>query len=183
MYEIGAYDIGLGYNPDISGAWDTGDEVEALLGAAARAHHQRKTLMGRPARPGYMQPMPASGAVHPRPPADDREWPIGFDSVAAVAAGATANITQRPQELFRPERIVIPAAIAASFLVNDIKVGNRSQFLSSGALPAATFSETSFGVRLLLDTCQVAMDLALNVTNVSAGAVRFLATMLGRVVK
>jgi hypothetical protein len=192
----------IGYNPDISGDdgyeetiegdYEVGDyevgqdDVEALLGAAKRAARRR----GLPARRGGRPMMsPHRGlwgggktVVQERRPTKDREWAVGFDSGVAIAAGASATITQRPQVLFRAERLVIPATTAASFLISDIKVGNKSQTVSSGSLPAAAFSETAFGVRLLLDTCAVAMDLVLIVNNFSALAARFVAAMVGKAV-
>jgi len=108
-----------------------------------------------------------------------RFLPLGFDSVSAVAAGATAIITQRPQILFQPSRLVISGAIAAFFLVNDIKIGKNSQFGASGSLPSDVFSPTSVGVALAMDSAQVAQDIVLNVTNIDAAAHRFTAAMLG----
>ena len=116
-------------------------------------------------------------------PTKSREFPIGFDSVATIAAGATATLTQRPQIIFRPERIVVPAAVAAFFQIVDVKVGKDSQLVSAGAIPAATFAETAFGVRLKMDTCQISQDLILIVTNIDVAARRFLASMIGESVE
>jgi len=108
-----------------------------------------------------------------------RLQPLGFDSVANVAAGAAAIITQRPQTLFQPSRVVIPAAIAGFFIVNDIKIGKNSQFTASGSLPAALFSELSVGVALAMDAAQIAQDIVLAVTNIDVAAHRFVAAMIG----
>ena len=116
-------------------------------------------------------------------PTKSREFPVGFDSVATIAAGASATLTQRPQIIFRPERIVVPAAVAAFFQINDVKVGKNSQLVSAGAIPAATFAETAFGVRLKMDTVQISQDLILLVTNIDVAARRFLAAMIGESVE
>lgn len=116
-------------------------------------------------------------------PTKSREFPVGFDSVATIAAGATATLTQRPQIIFRPERIVVPAAVAAFFQISDVKVGKNSQLVSAGAIPAATFSETAFGVRLKMDTVQISQDLILIVVNIDVAARRFLAAMIGESVE
>ena len=108
---------------------------------------------------------------------------MGFDSVATIAAGASATLTQRPQIIFRPERIVVPAAVAAFFQINDVRVGKNSQLVSAGAIPAATFAETAFGVRLKMDTVQISQDLILQVTNIDVAARRFLAAMIGESVE
>lgn len=116
-------------------------------------------------------------------PTKSREFPVGFDSVTPIAAGASATLTQRPQIIFRPERIVVPAAVAAFFQINDVKVGKNSQLVSAGAIPAATFAETAFGVRLKMDTVQISQDLILLVTNIDIAARRFLASMIGESVE
>ncbi len=108
-----------------------------------------------------------------------RVVPIGFDTVAAVPAFTSATITQRPQEPFRPSRIFIPSDIAGSFLVDDIKVGNRSQLAANGSLPARMFQENATGISLLLDTADPAIDVVLRVTNISGAALRFFAAVVG----
>lgn len=112
-------------------------------------------------------------------PMKGRQLILGFSSTGTVAAGATVDIIQRPQLTFRPERIVIPAAVGANFNVSDIRIGKDSQFLSAGAIPAAVFAEGAFGVRLKMDTCQIAQDIDLRVINISAGALNFFAAMIG----
>ncbi len=118
-----------------------------------------------------------------RQPTKSREFPIGFDSVTTIAAGAAATLTQRPQIIFRPERIVVPAAFAAFFQITDVRVGKNSQLVSAGALPAATFSENAFGVRLKMDTVQISQDFILVVLNFDVAAHRFMASVIGESVE
>lgn len=187
MYEIG-------YNADVSGyemgedMWDAGDDVEALLGYSRLPQVQRAL-----ARRGGRYPAPTqrvAPGLLAKIPETAREWTIGFSSTSAVTkSGGTAIITQRPQQLFRPERVIVPASIntaagAPGFLINDIKVGNVSQLLTAGSVPAAMFEQTAFGVRLLMDTCNPAIDLVLSVTNAGATAdTTFYASMVGKVLK
>lgn len=112
-----------------------------------------------------------------------RDIPMGFDSGVAVPAGGTVNITQRPQIPFRPARLTIPSDIAGSFLVNDMKVGNKSQLAANSALPGRMFQENAVGNNLLLDTASPAIDVVLSVTNISGGAVRFNAGIVGPAVE
>lgn len=116
-------------------------------------------------------------------PTKSREFPIGFDSVTDVLAGATATITTRPQIIFRPERIIVPAAVAVFFQIVDVKVGKDSQLVAAGNIPAATFAETAFGVRLKMDTVQISQDLILIVTNIDVANHRFQASMIGEAVE
>lgn len=125
----------------------------------------------------------SAAVVREKPPTESREYPMGFDTVGTVAAGANVQIISRPQVTFRPERLVIAGAIAPSFLVNDLKVGKNSQFVNSAALPGDAFGPTAFGVRLRMDTAQISMDVVLDVTNISAGALRFNAALFGKAVQ
>lgn len=108
-----------------------------------------------------------------------RTLAIGFDSVNTVAAAGSAVITQRPQVRMQPSRIVIPSSIGGDFLVNDIKIGKNSQLTASSTLPASVFAENAVGTALSMDPCDVAQDITLSVTNISAGALRFNAAMIG----
>lgn len=113
-------------------------------------------------------------------PTRSRHLMLNFDTVATVAAGANVQLVSRPQVVFRPERLLIGGAFAPSFIINDIKVGKNSQFVNSAAAPGDAFGPTAFGVELQLDTCQISMDIVLDVTNISGAALRFIATMFGR---
>lgn len=111
-------------------------------------------------------------------PTKAREYILGFDSTA-VPGSTSANITKRPQVIFRPERVVIPSSVGVDFQVVDIKVGKNSQFSASGEVPAVVFAETSFGVRLKMDTCQVSMDVTISVRNTNAAQRNFTAAIIG----
>lgn len=166
MYDImgddilGLYDI-MGDDDDIL----EGEESGISQAVMDRAAQQRRLRQGT--------------VLQQYNPKKGRQLILGFSSTGTVAAGATVDIIQRPQLTFRPERIFIPAAIGANFNVADLRIGKNSQFLSAGAVPGAVFSETSFGVRLKMDTCQIAQDIDLRVTNISAGALNFFAAMIG----
>lgn len=125
----------------------------------------------------------SAAIVREKPPTESREYPMGFDTVGTVAAGANVQIISRPQVTFRPERLVVGGAIAASFLINDIKVGKNSQLTNSAALPGDAFAPTAFGVRLRMDTAQISMDVVLDVTNISAAPLRFNAALFGKAIQ
>lgn len=166
----GRYSIGV---DELLGDDVIGD-TEELVGQAVR------TAMARLAPvPGY----PGGQTLRTRPPTKGREYVMGMDSVAAVAAAATAIITTRPQVIFRPDRLVVPASIAASFVINDLRVGKNSQFVSATAVPAEAFTQGAFGVRLKMDTAQISQDIILSVTNISGGGLRFLAALIGPAVE
>jgi hypothetical protein len=114
-----------------------------------------------------------------RPDTSTREWALGF--FAVIGEGATVAVTSQPQVLFRGERLVIPSTIAAfgGLAVVDIKVGNRSQLLSSQPIPAQVFEEFAVGVRLSLDTAQVAQDVTLLMKDLSGVGGTFTGALVG----
>lgn len=101
----------------------------------------------------------------------------------AIAAAATVNVTLRPQDLWRIQRVSVPSNIAFDLVFNDIKVGQKSQFVDSGELPCASFSEVAVGCPILLDTANVGNTVILETTN-NAGASRtFRAGVFGTAVR
>lgn len=117
--------------------------------------------------------------VSDRPASKARLYPIGFVQLAVPASG-TVTVTSRPQILFRPQRLVVPASLAANFVITDLRVGKDSQFAQATELPAEIFSQVAVGVMLTLDTAQISNDLALTIRNIDAANPHdFRAVMLG----
>jgi hypothetical protein len=87
-----------------------------------------------------------------------------------VGIGLTAIITSRPQRVaFRPERVFVSATGtssqgAAAWLVNDITIGNRSQYVQQGALPGDMFATGAIDSFITFETAQTAMDVTMSVT-------------------
>ncbi len=88
-----------------------------------------------------------------------------------VPISSTAQITSRPQRVaFRPERVFVSSAdiggsgSAANWIINDITIGNRSQFAQSGALPGDMFSNVAIDSFVTFETAQTAMDVVMIVT-------------------
>lgn len=100
-------------------------------------------------------------------PQDPREFPIGFQTAVAtpVPANSTVGIEQKPQVLFRGERLAVPNSLVLNFDVNDIKVGKDSQLASPGNMPAECFSNLSVGVRMQLDTAEPGITITLSMFN------------------
>ena len=182
-------DVLAGLLDDSSSGDLVGDLIGDLVGATAAKKGNLAQQIGKKvitqalkARLGGGKRLPPGARrlqYTPRKYDAARVVPIGFDTVAAVPAFTSATITQRPQEPFRPSRVFIPSDIAGSFLVDDIKVGNRSQLAANGSLPARMFQENATGITLLLDTADPAIDVVLRVTNISGGALRFFAAIVG----
>ena len=168
------------------------DDVDALLGldeydiGAAR---RGRTALARRGGGGNMraalaQRMANSGTIlRESAPTKSRQYVLGFDSVATIAAAGVLAITSNPQVVFRPERLVVSGAIAGSFLITDFRVGKNSQFASAGSVPADAFAPNAFGVRLKCDTAQISSQVVISVTNISLGALRFTAAVFGDAVE
>jgi hypothetical protein len=105
-------------------------------------------------------------AVKSRGVSAARRYPLGFFSgPTPIPAAGFFDVKSNPQIPFRPERLVVPSAIAAFFVIHDVKVGNRSQFVSSGPLPAQVFAENGVGIVMRMDTAQVSQDVVITVEN------------------
>jgi hypothetical protein len=159
---------------DVMGVWYPGRKKAAkgrqagLMRARAAALAQRRVQEG--------------AILKDVSPTKAREYILGFDSTA-VPGSTSANITKRPQVIFRPERVIVPASVGVDFQVVDIKVGKNSQFSASGEVPAVVFAETAFGVRLKMDTCQVSMDVTISIRNTNAAQRNFTAAIIGPAVE
>jgi len=93
----------------------------------------------------------------------------------SILPNQSAQITARPQRVaFRPERVFISAAGsarvggngAADWIVNDILIGNRSQFSQAGQVPGDMFATNAIDGFVSFETAQTAMDVVMVVTYV-----------------
>jgi hypothetical protein len=114
---------------------------------------------------------------------DDKQedFILGLGSTE-VQAGSTAIINVQPQIGFKPERLVIPSHVGVNFLINDIKVGPNSQFLSVAAVPASVFCELASGNldRLLrLDACRPGRFITISVVNITVHPRNFTGAFFG----
>lgn len=136
---------------------------------------------------------------------------IVLSSNVAIEPAQSAQITARPQVTpFRGDRVVVLDECAEAFDIDDLKVGNRSQFPQTMSMPAkfcaARISSQAlfgceitrsimqshikiaitepalgeFGMAWMMDTCQNAQDLVTIVTNRSNQPARFVALIVGR---
>ena len=154
-----------------------------FIGAAAKAasnprhpqHKQAKAVL-------HTLAMRTGGAVVNNGVSKRRRYPIGF--VPTDIAGTTAAlIPAAPQNLFRPERLVIPSDIAFDFGVRDIKVGNQSQLVQSVEIPGALFTEVSIDTNVAFDTAEVGNQISVDVRNKTAGTINFSAGSIGTIAK
>jgi hypothetical protein len=98
------------------------------------------------------------------------------------ALTSTIALLRNEIEALRSDRRATQGA--AAWLINDISIGNRSQFAQAGSLPGDMFSSSSIDSFVSFDTCQTAMDVTVSVTyegDIPAGC-PFYGSMLGLVV-
>jgi hypothetical protein len=164
---------------DILGDDLSGEDAAAILGAALQAKGKAgkkllaKAIASRRLGSSQMLVSKKAGSAGVQC--------IGFwAGLAGVAAGFQAIITTQPQTWFKPQRLVIPDTIAPFFTVDNIIVGNKSQFPSPVALPGETFVPGAVAVVMDLDTVNPALNLTLVVTNISGVVQNFRATFVGK---
>ena len=171
---------------DVSGDDTSGEDAAAILGAALQAKSRAaKSALNKAIT---ARKLGSAQILAPRKPGSSGVQAIGFVSgapgpAAAVAAGAQVLITTQPQTWFKPMRLVIPGSIAPFFTVDNIIVGNKSQFPSPIALPGETFIPEAEAVVLDLATVDPAINLTLAVTNISGVPLIFRATFVGKQVQ
>ncbi len=85
-----------------------------------------------------------------------------------ILPGTQAQITSRPQNSAVRLRRLIIGGTPADWVVNDIRVGNRSQFSQSGDIPGELFASNAMGAELALEVVQTSMDLVMIVTYVGS---------------
>ncbi|HWO10225.1 MAG TPA: hypothetical protein VNN80_12115, partial [Polyangiaceae bacterium] len=126
----------------------SGDGSSEIIGAlAAQGNAKAKQVLAKIAQRN-------AGAVVQRDLDRRRRYPLGVVPTS-VTAGTQSQIPASPQNLFRPERLVIPSDIAFDSGVVDIKVGNVSQFVQSAEVPGALFSEVAINTGVNFDTAEI----------------------------
>ncbi len=158
----------------------SGDGSSEIIGAA-QASASRVNAAKKAAAMKQLA-MRNAGAVVNRGLDRRRRYPLGFVPTA-VAAATTVQIPSAPQNLYRPERLVIPSDIAFDAGVADIKVGNQSQLVQSVEVPAALFSEVAINTGVTFDTAEVGNQVSVNIRNKSASAFEFTAGLVGTIAK
>lgn len=153
----------------------SGDGSQEIIGAARRRPNRRSAALRKIA-------MRNSGAVVKRGLDRRRRYPLGFVPTS-IAASTTAQIPSAPQNLYRPERLVIPSDIAFDIGIGDIKVGNQSQLVQSVEVPAALFSEVAINTGVTFDTAEVGNQVSVTARNKSGVALEFTAGLVGTIAK
>ena len=120
--------------------------------------------------PPEAYPFPPRGAVvsAPMPTKANRDI-LPMSTGVPILPTQSAQITGRPQCLvYVCNRFMISnagtAGGAADWIVNDIKIGNRSQFVQSGDVPGDLFASNAIDTFVRFEAAQTAMDVVVVVT-------------------
>ena len=116
---------------------------------------------------GMMMPRAAVVAA-PLPTQANRDI-LPMSTGVPILPTQSAQITGRPQTLvFKIGRFVFSnagtAGGAADWIVNDIKICNRSQFVQSGDVPGDLFATNAIDTFVRFEAAQTAMDVVVVVT-------------------
>jgi hypothetical protein len=121
-----------------------------------------------PPPPG-MELLPRAAVVDAPLPTQANRDILPMSTGVPILPAQSAQITGRPQTLvFKIGRFVISnagtAGGAADWIVNDIKIGNRSQFVQSGDVPGDLFAVNAIDTFVRFEAAQTAMDVVVVVT-------------------
>lgn len=103
----------------------------------------------------------------------------GFDSGSTIANNATATLTVAPQKRHIPKRIALSSTLGTGFAMSDFRVGVEPILGTVGNINMAVFIQDSTAPNFRAVVCEVGMDVSITVTNISGGALRFTATVVG----
>jgi hypothetical protein len=162
--------------PDLLVSGDGSSEIiGALVGAAQSGNQKAKAVVAKIAQRN-------AGAVVQRELDRRRRYPLGVVPTT-ITAGTQSQIPASPQNLFRPERLVIPSDVCFDAGVVDIKVGNTSQFVQSAEVPGALFSEVAINTGVNFDTAEIGNQISATIRNKSASSFEFSAGFVGTIAK
>jgi len=173
--QIGRDGFGWGFRGPYGGQWAAGYNPYVMMGQAAPGPVAPPMP---PAPPMPMGPPPGLEAMPwpPRAAVVDAPLPtqanrdiLPMSTGVPILPTQSAQITGRPQTLvFKIGRFVISnagtAGGAADWIVNDIKIGNRSQFVQSGDVPGDLFATNAIDTFVRFEAAQTAMDVVVVVT-------------------
>lgn len=83
-----------------------------------------------------------------------------------VGPKCSVQITARADRHFRPDRLVISDGFggAADWIVNDIKIGNRSVFAQSGDVPGDVFATNAIDTFLSFPVAEIGQEVVIVAT-------------------
>lgn len=109
----------------------------------------------------------------------NRRYPLGLGN-ATVLAGGTAILKGVPPLLFRTDRLML-VPTAPGLLVTQIMAANVAQSLGSNGSPVEAFGPGSFGAAMTGQTVSPGVEVAVTISNPTAGPIDISGTCFGLV--
>lgn len=164
MGAIGFDDI-IGDSQEIVGDIAIGELLSSAADEMAAGNPQQALAQLAVAR----KAAPNAIAVFQRKLKSRRRQPLGFTAVGvAVSTAAVITAAAAPQQLFRSKRMVIPSTTAVGIVVNDVKVGNKSQLVGTEEpVAGAMFSELAVGTFVDFLTANVGNKVSVELANLT----------------
>lgn len=145
-----------------------------IVGEAAKYAAQQMEVPAPAQYPGLPQFIPQWGQA-PRETGEPRRLAMPFNSDVTINPGTLGSLIANPQEPLRAERLYLDAdnGILSGLQVRGIFVGQQSQLVNGGVMPATMFGDRSVGGTLRGDTANPGIVVRVDIFN-GTGAARIL---------
>jgi hypothetical protein len=143
----------------------SGEELGLLKRQAKREKRRKERRPDRAERKGNGEDKPRLVETKPNV-AKVKIFPLGFDLAGAVTPD-TYRVVETSQWLFHPTRGIVSVASTTAldnWMVDDLKVGNRSQTTVDASFPSRMFSDAADDAGLDLDLVPGGIELILEGT-------------------
>jgi len=107
-----------------------------------------------------------------------RRQTMGINSTVTVPEATNADVTSFPQRDFKVKRLSVTSLITGSFDIRDAKVGQQSQNVGVGVMPAQCFAENAVSTYVDWDTAHEGNQIVTTVTNTDAVNAHFFKGLL-----
>lgn len=115
---------------------------------------------------------------------DSLERDLVAEQQAEDQSPSAAEIVVVPDRAFRPDRLVVASAVAAQFVIEDIRIGSLSQFVGPGGISASMFDADAVDAAIALDATPAGTEIRFRVRYVGSDprGARFQGALIGRVI-
>jgi len=157
------------------------EQAAQISAQTAQAHATAGASAAATQSKGASSPM-NQPSLHDVTPDNYFEQPLGFEALS-IATTVSTTATSKPQNLFRPTRLLVSSSISAFFVISNIRIGTDSQLVGTPVMPAQVFSELAVGAAFLLGTANIGIEISIDVKNTDTATQDFRAVMMGQTFK
>jgi hypothetical protein len=156
-----------------------GDEILGAALAAASSRIKGSTAFQNALAARLAKRAPITQKVHPT---KKRRWTIGLGP-AAVPPSSTVTVQSQPQVLFRGEKL-INTGDSTGLFIQGLFVGNKSQLPTfQSPIAVGTYAGGVLDNELMMDTCDPALFITVQVQNTSAATLTWAMSIIGHAVQ